>query len=144
MILNPSIVSRTVSLPGVSLDATGAFVQPLMATGGGLLVAANTPNQAFTVAASGQFGYMTDLLIIVTSTAAVAGTITLLDSSGGTVLWGLGFAATGPVLGSVIPVKFSNPIRTLTAGGQFFISTTGAGVTYMATCNGITDKSFGN
>lgn len=144
MILNPSIVSRTISLPGGSLDASGAYVAPLQAIGGGLAVAANTANQAFTIAASGQFGYMTDLLIIVTATAAVAGTIALLDSSGGTILCGIGFGATGPALGSVIPVKFSNPPRTLTAGGQFFISTTGAGCTYLAICNGITDKSFGN
>jgi hypothetical protein len=137
-------VGRQLVLPGGSIDAAGAHVLPLMATGGGIAVAANTPNQAFTVAASGQFGYMTDLIIIVTLTAAVAGTIALLDSSGGTVLWGIGFGAGGPTLGMVIPIRFSNPVRTLTAGGQFFISTTGAGITYTAACNGYKENSLGN
>jgi hypothetical protein len=138
------VLKRSLVLPGGSIDATGAYVAPLLATGGGVVVAANTANQAFTVAVSGQFGFITDILIIVTATAAVAGTIALLDSSGGTVLWGTGFGSGGPALNAVIPVRFSNPPRTLTAGGQFFISTVGAGITYIASCNGYTDKSLGN
>lgn len=138
------VINRSVILPGGSIDATGAYVQPLRATGGGLAVAANTANQAFTIASSGNFAYMTDLNIIVTLTAAVAGTIALLDASGGTVLWGIGFGAGGPVLGSVIPVRFSVPVRTATAGGQFYLTTTGATITYIATCNGYYENALGN
>jgi hypothetical protein len=137
-------VGRQLVLPGGSIDAAGAYVAPLIATGGALAVAANTINQALTVAASGRFAYMTDMLIVVTATAAVAGTIALQDSSGGTVLWGIGFGATGPTIGAVIPVRFTNPPRNLTAGGQFFLSTTGAGVTYTVSCNGYYDNSLGN
>jgi hypothetical protein len=138
------VVNRSLVLPGGSIDAAGAYVAPLIATGGALAVTANTINQAFTVASSGRFAYMTDMLIVVTATAAVAGTIALLDASGGTILWGIGFSAAGPTLGAVIPVRFTNPPRNLTAGGQFFLSTAGVGLTYTASCNGYYDNALGN
>ncbi len=136
-------INRNLVLPGGSIDVTGAYITPLMAPGGGLIVAANTANQTFSNAVSGSFGFMTDLFIINTATAAVAATIGIQDASGGTVLWGLSFPATGPILGTVINIQFSNPLRTSVAGGIFVLTTTGAGVTWMATCNGYTTSSLG-
>lgn len=137
-------VGRQLVLPGGSIDASGAYVAPLQGPGGGLVVAANSANQVLSNAVAGRFGYITELLLIVTATAAVSSTIALQDASGGTVLWGFAFPATGPILGTILPVRFSNPPRTAAAGGQFFISTTGAGITYMASCNGYLDNGLGN
>jgi hypothetical protein len=138
------VITRAIVLPGGSIDASGAYVQPLLATGGGVAIAAATANQALTVAAgAGSFGYMTDLNLIITATAVVAGTVSLLDASGGTVLWSFPYLAAGAV-NQVIQIHFSNPVRTSIANGQFFITTTGAGVTWAASCNGYTDKVLGN
>ena len=137
------VIGRNLMLPGVSIDATGSFVQPLSATGGGVVIAAATANQAITSAVAGRFQYMTDIMLYLTFSAAVAATLTVLDASGGTVLVNLNFT-TAPAVGAIIPLKFSNPLRTATAGGQFFITTTGAAITWIAVLNGYTDNSLGN
>jgi hypothetical protein len=137
------VVNRSLVLPGGSIDAAGAYVDPLKAVGGGVAIAAATANQAFTVAVSGRYGYLSDVLLFVTATAAVAGSISILDSSGGTVVWSFPFPGA-PAAGASLVMKFTNPPRTALAGGQFFITTTGAGVTWAAMCNGYTDNALGN
>lgn len=137
-------IGRSLVLPGGSLDASGAYVAPLQGAGGGLVVGANTANQVLSTTLAGSFGFITDLYIVVTATAAVSSTIALLDASSGAVLWGFAFPAAGPAVGTVLNIRFSNPPRTAAAGGAFYISTTGAGITYMASCNGYFTKSLGN
>lgn len=137
------VITRAIVLPGGSIDASGANVQPLLATGGGIAILAATANQAFTPAVAGKFAYMTDVWFINTFSAAVANTISILDSSGGATLFNVPLL-TGIAIGQIIQFKFSVPFRTLAAGGQFFISTTGAAVTWAGGCNGYYDNSLGN
>lgn len=136
-------IQRTLTLPAYGINLSGAYVAPLTATGGGLAIAAATANQALTVASAGNFAYMTDLWIMPTALAAVANTFSVLDSSGGTVLFNLPLL-TGLAVGSLVPIRFSVPIRTAVAGGQFFVSTTGAALTWAAWVNGYYDNSLGN
>jgi hypothetical protein len=137
------VVNRSLVLPGGSLDASGAYVAPLLAVGGGAAIAAATANQAFTAASAGRFGYLTDVLLFVTATAAVSGNISILDQSSGAVVWNFPYPGA-PNAGTVITLKFTNPPRTALAGGQFFITTTGAGVTWVAMANGYYDNALGN
>jgi hypothetical protein len=136
-------IQRAITLPGGSIDQSGAHVQPLMGTGGGLAIAAATANQAFTVAVAGKFAFMTSFWFVPTALAAVANTITILDSSGGAALWNMPLL-TGLAVGTMVQVKLDVPIRTLAAGGQFFISTTGAALTWAGGCNGYYDSALGN
>ena len=136
-------IQRSVIIPGYGIDLSGNYVQPLRATGGGLAIAAATANQALTVASAGNFAYLTDLWIMPTALAAVANTFSILDASGGTVLFNLPLL-TGLAVCALVPIHFSVPLRTATAGGQFFVSTTGAALTWAAWVNGYYDNSLGN
>lgn len=109
---------------------------PLKATGGSVVIAANTANQALTDAAGdGLHGHMTRLKLICRAVGSGAHTLSLLDKSAGNVLWKLDLAAALTV-GQVIDVIFDYPHRTQDANGQFFITTTVAGYTWDASCNG--------
>lgn len=136
-------INRILTLPGGSIDETGVYVSALQSPSGGLVVAANTANQVLSTTATGKFGYLTDVYVFCTATSAVAATLAIQDAVSGAVLWGIAFPVTGPTLGIAIPIRFTNPPRTAAAGGAFIMSTTGAGVTWMATCNGYFSSSIG-
>ena len=129
--------TKSLIIPSPQINAAGTYSTPLIAIGGGLLVLANTLNQALTVAApAGEFAFITDMFITCLSTGAVQATISLLDSSGGTTLDLMATPATGPTLNMTMARRFTIPLRNLTAGGQFFISSGGVGVTWAIQVNG--------
>lgn len=143
MPINSGSVQRTVMLPGGAIDATGVYPAPLMATGGGMALTAAGANQAFTVALAGKYGFMTGLWLVPTALVAVANSITLLDASGGNILWNMPLL-TGLPIGTMVQVKFENPLRTAAAGGQFYMTTAGAALTWSVGCNGYYDSALGN
>ena len=84
-----------------------------------------------------------DILLVCTALGAVVNTISLLDNTGGNVLWNMPLL-TGLAVGAVIPVHFSIPRRCAVAGGQFYLSTTGIGVTWAVSIDGFYDDALGN
>jgi hypothetical protein len=84
-------------------------------TAGGRSVAAAATNTALTVApAAGERQFIQKLILQCTLAPAAAGTITILDASGGTVLFNFE-ASTGHVAGTVLTFEFPVPLRTATA-----------------------------
>lgn len=142
-IQTPALISRVASMPSPAIKADGSYASPLLATGGGLAIAANTANQAISVVSAGKFAYITDILLVCTALGAVVNTISLLDNTGGNVLWNMPLL-TGLAVGAVIPVHFSIPRRCAVAGGQFYLSTTGIGVTWAVSIDGFYDDALGN
>jgi hypothetical protein len=138
-----SIVKRGLILPGGNIDQAGAYAAPLLATGGCVALTAAGANQAFSVALAGNFAYLTSITLICTATAGVAATISILDASGGNVLFKLTYTAA-PALNATLTIPFQAVPRTAAQNGQFFATTTGAGVTWSIACNGYYDNAVGN
>lgn len=126
-------------LPGSSLaPATNAYQAPLKAVGGSFLTTAGgANNQTLTNTLASNFGYMTDITIIVDVVLTGAATVLILDASGGTTMHEWQFPATAwPVKHTQFPFHFTVPIRTAAAGAAFFVTTTGSAGSWQITCNG--------
>ena len=134
---NIGLVNRNATLPTPHWNSDGSYTIPLLAIGGELAVAAATANQPLTAAApAAQYAYITNIYVIVTATAAAAASFSLLDATSGNVLHKFSYNAAGPTLHDKVTFRFEIPHRTAALAGQFFVTTTGAGITYSVQCNG--------
>jgi hypothetical protein len=122
-------------LPGGAYAAAGTWQTPLMAIGGGLVLANATANTtALTNSLASNFGHITDVLIVCTLAGTGAQTVKILDASAGTAVFSL--ITSVATAGDSFPFHFSSPPRTAAVGTTFFVSTSGTTGTWGIMVNG--------